>query len=88
MEDMQGEALVVTYPLVIEETCRGFDTVLAMTVKEWEDVHVVISSEFPEVKKRTEEYLKRFSHIKIIGKRTSVEEPYYLMAPDRFKGGA
>jgi len=77
--------------IFVSETCRGFDTMLATTVKDWGSIFVSITSEFPEVIKKTKEYLKRFPNVLILNNKSSLtgevlDGVNYGMKTESFRG--
>lgn len=83
MEEMK---LLTTDKIIIFETCRGFDTVLATTVRDWSKIFVIITSEYPEVIKRTEEYLERIPTVELV-RGIGTEQPIFSMETNDFQGG-
>lgn len=48
------------------EGCRGLDTIMINSVREWKKIYVIIDSKYPQVIGKTTKYLERFSNVEII----------------------
>ena len=72
--------------VAILETCRGFDTVLASTIKDWEKMYVIIHSEYPVVIEKTKLYLRKFPNAEVVGHFGVLGDPFFRMITDGFKG--
>lgn len=70
--------------VAVLENCRGFDTVLASTVKDWEKMYVVIKSEYPAVITKTKQYLNKFSNVEVVGHFGVLGNPCFRMITDGF----
>lgn len=87
IEVVEEMKLVSSKNVVVIETSRGFDTVLARTAKEWDKIYVSIVSDYPEVIRNTKEYLSRFSNVEIIGGEDKVKDDMFRMKTIGFRGG-
>lgn len=86
LEAIKEATLLPSNEVVVLETCRGFDTVLVRTVKDWDKVYVSIESDHPQVRQKTKEYLSRFSEVEIIGGEDKVKGDMYRMKTNGFEG--
>lgn len=81
MEEMKTS----TTRLLVMETCRGFDTLLATTVKEWANIYVVVQSDYPEVVNKTRDYLRRFPEVEFVGNADQIGGIFYRMITKGFE---
>jgi len=81
MEEMKSYAFE---KVAVLENCRGFNTLLASTAKDWDKIFVVIKSEYPDVVERTKGYLKRFPNVEVVGHFGVLGDPFYRMIVSGF----
>ena len=78
--------LTSTDRILVIETCRGLDTLLATTVRNWSKIYVGILSKYPEVIKKTETYLERFPNVEVIIEGAVTEGNPFRMRTNGFQG--
>jgi len=75
--------------IVVYENCRGFNTVLVKFAGKFDRVYGRIQNEFPEVVKKTSEYLQRtHPEVCVLSGADVVTENYIAFSVDGFEGGA
>jgi len=75
--------------LIVDEFCRGFDTTLAMWIKEWKKAYVIIQSSMPDVISKTTTYLKlKFPTVEIVPSTFGILGNPFIMSSTGFEGGA
>ena len=70
--------------VAVLENCRGLDTLLATTVKEWDKIYVIIHSEYPVVIEKTKLYLRKFPNAEVVGSFGVLGDPFFRMITDPF----
>jgi len=70
--------------IAVLENCRGLDTTLATTIKEWEKIYVIIHSEYPVVIEKTKLYLRKFPNAEVVGSFGVLGDPFFRMITDPF----
>ena len=70
--------------IAVLENCRGLDTLLATTVREWGKIYVIIHSDYPVVIEKTKIYLKKFPKVEVVGGFEVLGDPFFRMITDPF----
>jgi len=60
--------------VIVFETCRGLDTLLVSTLKEWEKIYVVIDSEFEQVRNKVVKFLSDLNNVEIVEKLDELDK--------------
>lgn len=72
--------------VAVVETMRGLDTILINSIKDWKQIYIYHWSDYPNVCKKTEEYLSKvcntfLTDMRIIEKVNSVEGDFVAVSP-------
>ena len=70
--------------IAVLENCRGLDTTLAVTCKDWSKIYVIIASEYPVVIEKTKLYLRKFPNAEVVGSFGVLGDPFFRMITDPF----